>query len=498
MSITSKISIDTYIQQFIGCTLIDVRSEDEYIQGHIPDAINYPLLKNEERKQVGICYKQKGKQAAIELGYQLVGLHFATYIKDILKLTQNKPIVFYCFRGGLRSTIMSQLLSNAGKVPIYQIKGGYKTYRHWAKKTMETTKHIYILGGFTGSQKTERIHTFAELGMQTIDLEGLANHRGSALGHINKTKQPSVESFENVLAWQWAKINPLKPLWLEDESRSIGKVQIPESIYKQMRNAITFRVNVPIKSRINHIINIYGKGDKKDLIEATKSIQKRLGGKRCNEAIEHLEKNDIKAWVEILLEYYDDGYKFGQNKRNILSVLEMEVETFENYIQHTFPHTLTKVLISLGGNIGQVSETFESAKEKIAATIGSINNQSAIYKTAAWGNTNQPDFLNQVIEIYTSLPAHQLMKQLLHIEESLGRTRSVKYDPRTLDLDILLYGNQTIQSDELTIPHPKIQERKFILIPLQALIPSAIHPKLNQSFTQLLKDCTDDLAVEKI
>lgn len=152
----------------------------------------------------------------------------------------------------------------------------------------------------------------------------------------------------------------------------------------------------------------------------------------------------------------------------------------------------------IGGNMGNREAYLAAAKERINQECGNILRESSIYETAAWGMQEQESFLNQVIEIETSLSAIQLLHCLLGIEEKLGRRREIKYGPRLIDIDILLFNDDRIKVHGLTVPHPEIQNRRFALVPLCELADQKIHPVFNKSFGQLLEECADELTVQKI
>lgn len=159
--------------------------------------------------------------------------------------------------------------------------------------------------------------------------------------------------------------------------------------------------------------------------------------------------------------------------------------------------TLHNVFILLGSNQGQRKQFLQKAIQQIQLQCGSITKESSIYETAAWGNTKQASFLNKIISIRTKLSPDALMKKLLEIEEELGRVRTEKYGPRTIDLDILFYDTLIFHSAIVTLPHPAIQDRKFVLIPMAELSPGKIHPVYKKTINTLLKECTDQLAVLK-
>ena len=158
---------------------------------------------------------------------------------------------------------------------------------------------------------------------------------------------------------------------------------------------------------------------------------------------------------------------------------------------------MNKAYILTGGNMGDRDENLAIAREWLEADCGKIMNASSIYETAAWGKTDQPAFLNQALEIHTSLNARQLIRHILKVEKKMGRIRKEKYDPRLIDIDILLFNNEIHKTPFLKIPHPEMQNRRFVLVPLAEIAPAIIHPLLKKSITELLNDCLDLLPVTK-
>lgn len=156
------------------------------------------------------------------------------------------------------------------------------------------------------------------------------------------------------------------------------------------------------------------------------------------------------------------------------------------------------IFLLLGSNLGDKKTVLEHARVRIAENIGPIIQCSSIYETAAWGKTDQPSFFNQVIEVATELPAHDILQRINAIEQALGRIRKEKWGARIIDIDILYYKNQIIESDHLTIPHPGIPERRFTLVPLAEIAPDYVHPVLKKTNLQLLQDCKDELKVREI
>ena len=159
---------------------------------------------------------------------------------------------------------------------------------------------------------------------------------------------------------------------------------------------------------------------------------------------------------------------------------------------------MNSTYLLLGSNMGNSTELLSNAIEQIENKIGPLLLHSNLYATAAWGNTSQPDFLNQVIEVNTQLDATETLKEILSIEKNMGRIRTVKNAPRIIDIDILFFNNEIINQSDLIVPHPEIQNRRFVLIPVNEIAPQMIHPVLNKTIEQLLLQCPDQLAVKKI
>ncbi|MBQ20625.1 MAG: 2-amino-4-hydroxy-6-hydroxymethyldihydropteridine diphosphokinase [Vicingaceae bacterium] len=156
-----------------------------------------------------------------------------------------------------------------------------------------------------------------------------------------------------------------------------------------------------------------------------------------------------------------------------------------------------QLILSLGGNQGDIKKTFLSARNMITQEVGSIIKESSIYQTQAWGVENQADFLNQVIIVETKLSPETILEKCLAIEMELGRKRMKRWRERTIDIDLLFFNSEIIQTENLQIPHPRISERNFILHPLTEIIPDFIHPILNKSIKYLKNECSDDLKVFK-
>lgn len=293
----------------------DVRAPAEYIQGHLPGAFSLPLFTDEERARVGTTYKQKGREAAVLLGFVITGPKWAGYIEKAIGLATRKKIVLHCWRGGMRSAAMAWALDLYG-FEVYLLQGGYKAFRHWVLRQWEREYQLLVLGGMTGSGKTRILRQLGLLGEQVIDLEDLAQHQGSSYGSINRLVQPTQEQFENDLATVLVRLDPGRKIWIEDESQNIGKRLIPKSLWGQMRNAPLLDVRVPLEQRVDALVGEYGSLDKDFLVECTERIHKRLGPEQTTRAIAAIREHRMAEFIRIVLVYYDKTYKKGLDCRD--------------------------------------------------------------------------------------------------------------------------------------------------------------------------------------
>ena len=195
------IQIEEFLALAPEIPVADVRTPAEFDQGHIPQAHNLPIFTNEERVQVGTTYKQIGREEAILLGFKFTGPKWGTFIKQALVFAPEKKIALHCWRGGMRSGAMAWALTLYG-FEVYLLNGGYKSYRRWAIEQFSQAFNLLILGGMTGSGKTQILHAIKNSGEQMIDLEDPAQHQGSSYGSMGTLIQPSQEQFENNLAYQ--------------------------------------------------------------------------------------------------------------------------------------------------------------------------------------------------------------------------------------------------------------------------------------------------------
>ncbi|MFN9548496.1 MAG: tRNA 2-selenouridine(34) synthase MnmH [Cyanobacteriota bacterium] len=302
------LGIDAFLQG--KGALLDVRTPSEFAQGHIPAALNLPLFTDAERAEVGTLYKQAGRQLAVRRGLALVGSRLDRLADQLLAIQARQPegpLRLHCWRGGLRSSSVAWLASTLD-LPVVVLDGGYKAYRHWVLACTERPWPLRLLGGRTGTGKTELLQALAARGVAVIDLEGLAHHRGSSFGGLGLPAQPSSEQFENRLAAVLRQHEQAPEIWLEAESAQVGRCRIPAGLWRQMKAAPLLEVRRPLEERLRHLVAIYGHQDPAALVEATLRISKRLGPQRTAAAVEAIGLGQMERACAQMLDYYDRCY----------------------------------------------------------------------------------------------------------------------------------------------------------------------------------------------
>ncbi|HEV8285561.1 MAG TPA: tRNA 2-selenouridine(34) synthase MnmH [Chitinophagaceae bacterium] len=345
-----KINIEKFLELSQKHVVIDVRSPAEYKHAHIPGAYNLPLFSDEERKIVGTAYKQQSREAAIKIGLDFFGPKMKKMVEEVEKIIDNRQqaidnrdyqhkndhlpiancLLIHCWRGGMRSAGVAWLMDLYG-FKVYTLERGYKRFRNYVLDSFKLPFQFNILGGYTGSGKTEVLKTLKQHGETVIDLEKLAKHKGSAFGKIGE-KQPSQEMFENILSFELRAMSfereadfskeTSNSIWIEDESQRIGDLNIPHELWKTMRRSVVYFLDIPFEKRLDHIVKEYGSLDKKKLVNSILRIQKRLGGLEAKNAINFLLENNTTECFRILLKYYDKWYlKSLHNRENVNSLL---------------------------------------------------------------------------------------------------------------------------------------------------------------------------------
>ncbi len=331
---SKALHINEFLQQSKTSAIIDVRTPKEFEQGHIPGAINIPLFSNEERVVVGTLYKQEGRQAAIVKGLEFVGPKMADIVLKAQEIAKDNTICVHCWRGGMRSGSVAWLLQMYG-LNVFTLQGGYKQFRNYVLNSFDISNEIKILGGRTGSGKTKILQLLEQKNEAVIDLEGLAHHKGSAFGGFGQI-QPSQEQFENKLCMALEKIKDAKHIWIEDESRLVGKMVIPLPLWEKMRTAVITYMEIPFEKRAEKLVEEYGPLPKEQLAHAINAISRRMGPEQAAKALAALELNDLREVCRLCLLYYDKGYDHGlQDRENVkLKRYAFDNETQEQIVEH--------------------------------------------------------------------------------------------------------------------------------------------------------------------
>ncbi|MEL6657712.1 MAG: tRNA 2-selenouridine(34) synthase MnmH [Bacteroidota bacterium] len=309
--------------------LLDVRSPGEYTKGHWPGALSLPLFDNAERAEVGTLYKRDSPDAAFLQGLELVGKKMRWYVEEARRLAPNQEVAIHCWRGGQRSQSMGWLLGKTFS-DVQVIEGGYKALRKAGREALKQfSRPVLVLSGPTGSGKTKILQALKELGETVVDLEGIASHKGSAFGALGEDQQPTVEHFENLLFHHFLQLNPLdtKPVWLEDESQSIGRVYLPAELWQHIASAPLVVLDLPLEWRIDNLVEDYANYPVEELKEAFGRIRKRLGGQHLQAALAALDQQDYAAAASIALRYYDKAYALSQQKHQRQVALRLRPDT---------------------------------------------------------------------------------------------------------------------------------------------------------------------------
>lgn len=384
------------LQKQYNYSIIDVRAPQEFKRGHIPGACNIPLFSDEGRALVGTAYKQQGKDVAMKVGLELVGPYMTELVKKIEEITSvhilrtslrqdfggqaghllvssmsnhqgerkektihdpsinsgvstrsphsvhgelvepyerhPKTILLHCWRGGMRSASVAWLLSLFGYT-VYLLEGGYKAYRAHVREEFEKKRNFMVLGGNTGSGKTRILSELKKLQEQVLDLENIAQHKGSVFGALGEHPQPTQEQFENNLAHTLMQLDTTLYIWVEDESVKIGSVHIPLPLWEQMRAAPFVFLNCSSEMRIQNLLEDYSTYPKEQLFSCIKRLEKHLGGLATQQACAALEAGDFEKVCTLLLKHYDKTYAHSLARRNIQSCTRLELTT-NNWHEH--------------------------------------------------------------------------------------------------------------------------------------------------------------------
>lgn len=295
--------------------IIDVRAPCEFEEDHLPGAINLPVLDDSQREVVGTIFKQSSPFEARRLGAGLVSGNISRHLDRHLadKPKDYKPLV-YCWRGGSRSGSMATVMQSVGW-RVHLLKGGYRSFRRYVCASLKTffdqEPDLRIIAGLTGSGKTLLLGKLASVGEQVIDLEGLARHRGSALGEEPSEAQPSQKRFENLLLQQCEAFDLSRPIFLESESSRVGRRQVPAQLWSLMRAAPVVEITTPLEARAAYLVKAYDHFVNDDaLLRRKMELVRKLKSEAVFERWEeHLRRGDHAGFVESMLEHhYDPAY----------------------------------------------------------------------------------------------------------------------------------------------------------------------------------------------
>jgi tRNA 2-selenouridine synthase len=307
-SYTEEPWIETYSE------IIDVRSPSEFVEDHIPGAINLPVLDDAERAKVGTLYKQicpfTARKAGAALIAQNLSQHLSQHFADKTKAFH--PLI-YCWRGGQRSHSMALVLTQVGW-PVTLLQGGYKSYRAYVRDQLQRLPEqltYRVLCGLTGTGKTRVLQKLCQRQAQVLDLEALANHRGSLLGEQQQPSQPSQKYFESLVLYQLQGFDPSRPVWLEAESNKIGRVYLPRSLWQKITQASCVEIQVPIESRVEGLIKEYPHliNHPHALKTKLQRLKFRYGQAKLDQWYKLIDTQQWEFLVEDLLQnHYDPAY----------------------------------------------------------------------------------------------------------------------------------------------------------------------------------------------
>lgn len=322
---------DRFLELAQQVLVVDVRAPIEYRKGHIPGAINIPLFEDMERAEIGTIFKQQGKDEAVTRGLEIVSPKMVRLVQEVKALAKTKTVLVYCFRGGMRSNSFAWLMNTSG-LNASVLKGGYKSYRNHVLNYFAHPQQLLLLGGYTGSGKTDVLKQLARQGQQVVDLEGLAHHKGSAFGGINEEKQPPQQQFEHRLYHAFREQDTRKTILLEDESKSIGFNKIPHSLWLQMKQATIIKLEVPFELRVANLVKDYATSDVDALKACVLKIGQQLGPLNTKLCLQYLNEGNLHDTARLSLQYYDKAYAYiySNKQQPIIPVVSDTLDVITN------------------------------------------------------------------------------------------------------------------------------------------------------------------------
>lgn len=321
-----ELNIINFLKKARDLPVLDVRTPDEFKKGHMTGAINFPLFSASERETIGKIYKDHGRDAAILMGLEFSGARIGSFVNSGKQMAINGELMLHCWRGGLRSASLAWLFDVSG-IKSYVLKGGYKAFRKYLLEYLKSPFRLIVIGGMTGTGKTDILIKLKEKGNQVLNLEAIAHHKGSVFGALGEEEQNSNEQFENDLYFFLSGFNPEKPIWIEDESQNIGRNLIPSVFFQQILNAHLICIETDTDTRIKRLIRDYSVYPPESLEMCIKKISRRLGGLTTQTAIESLKHGDFGKVAELMLDYYDKTYSHSLKKRVAAKVHNIRIDS---------------------------------------------------------------------------------------------------------------------------------------------------------------------------
>ena len=331
--------------------IIDVRSSSEFAEDRIPGAINLPVLNDAERAEVGTIYKQFSPFQARKIGASIVSKNISIHLNEhFLNKDKNYQPLIYCWRGGQRSASLAMVLSQIGwRVTL--LEGGYKTYRNYVRQQLDNLPRqltYKVLCGLTGSGKTHILRKMPQRGFQVLDLEALANHRGSLLGEEWQGKpspQPSQKYFETLLLQALKNLNPHQTVWLESESNKIGQVYLPQSLSEIMKQSSCVEIKLPLNVRVKFLLDEYPHlVDNPEILKVKlEQLKSNCGWKKISQWYGMINNQDWESFVkDILASHYDPTYSKSMQQNfnkieQVVSLKDLSDNSINNWLDSLVP-----------------------------------------------------------------------------------------------------------------------------------------------------------------
>jgi len=325
--------------------IVDVRTPLEYAEDHLPGAFNVPLLTNDERVEIGTLYKQEGPFQARRRGLDLTASRFSSIVEEIGAHASGRPILVYCWRGGLRSKTVTSILDLTGYAAV-QLAGGYRAFRNRVAAAFDPfvpPAPLVVLHGMTGTGKTTFLKELEAKGFSVIDLEGLARHRGSAFGEVGITQDLTQKRFETLLWDAFRRLPSGNAIILEGESRRIGDLFLPGNLYDVMQLGILVWCEASLDTRVQRLLEDYGRPEYRDeLRDSLGRIRKKLGGEKHQELCAYLEEWRMEPFMrELMTSYYDRLYyktrSWTEHLRLSLEEYSQATVELERFLSATLP-----------------------------------------------------------------------------------------------------------------------------------------------------------------